>query len=377
LNVFALVAGALAALLLLELLLQIHNPFLARIKGNRIVLLTSKQFHIKNVTIPSLDPEITMTRNSIGFRGPEPPADFASRFTMFSVGGSTTQCFYLSDDKTWTARLGDKLNGSFRSVWINNAGLDGHSTKGHIVLMEDHIRKYHPKVTFFLIGTNDITKDSEAGVADGENVKGPLVFRNPTTLLRTLSAYSEVAALIGNFDRSWNAYRRGVLHRYIDLRKQPTVTSDPEFERRYLAQYCGVYLQQFEDRVRRLVQISRDAQITPVLVTQPLAVGSGIDDATGVDLAKTQIVDQPAGVNGAVYWDLHEMYNDVTRRVAREQNVALVDLGRELPKSTRFYYDYMHFTNEGAQAVADVIYRDVCPGFEKTFAAYATGPCAN
>ncbi len=375
LNAIAIVIGALAAVLLLELLLQIHNPFLARIKGNRIVLLTKKKFHIRNYTIPSLDREITMTRNSIGFRGAEPPADFARYLSMFTVGGSTTQCFYLSDDKTWTARLGDRMARSFQPVWINNAGLDGHSTRGHIVLMEDHIRKFHPKAVFFLIGTNDITKDKDPGVADGENVKGPLVFRSPTAFLRTASAYSEVAALIGNLDRSLNAYRRGVLHRFIDLRKQGNVDPSDEFRKQYLAEYSGVFVQSFEDRVKRLVQISRDAQITPVLITQPIVAGSGIDDVTGADLARMQIVDQPAGVNGALFWELHEMYNDVTRRVAREQNVMLVDLGRELPKSSRYFYDYMHFTNEGAQAVADIIYRDVCPQFQKSFAPYVAGSC--
>ncbi len=376
LNLFALLVGAGAAVLLLELLLQIHNPFLARIKGGRIVLLTKKQYHIRNYTIPTLDKEITMTRNSIGFRGAEPPADFDRYFTMFSVGGSTTQCFYLSDDKTWTALLGDKMAASFHPVWINNAGLDGHSTKGHIVLMEDHIRKYHPKVVFFLIGTNDISKSTEPGVADGENVKGPLVFRNLTTFLRTASAYSEVAALIGNLDRSWNAYRRGVLHKLIDLRRQGTIDVSDDFRREYLAQYAGSHLQGFEDRVRRLVQICRDAQITPVLITQPLVLGSGTDDVTGADLARIQVLDEP-GVNGALFWDLHEMYNDVTRRVAREQNVLLVDMGRELPKSSRYFYDYMHFTNEGAQAVANIIYRDVCSPLQKSFAAFVSGSCAN
>lgn len=376
LNLLALLIGGAAALLLLEVLLQIHNPFLARIKGNRIVLLTNKQVHIRNYTIPSLDKEITMTRNSLGFRGPEPPADFANYLTLFTVGGSTTQCFYLSDDRTWTARLGDRLAASFRRVWVNNAGLDGHSTRGHLVLLQDQIQKFHPKLVLFLVGTNDIANSPPTGVADGENVKGALVFRSPTAFVRTLSAYSEVAALIANLDRSWNAYRRGVLHKAIDLRQQGSLDVTDDFRDRFLAEYSGIYIQGFEDRLRQLVQISRAAQITPVLITQPLLVGFGIDDVTHVDLARTSIVDFP-GVNGKLYWELHEMYNDATRRVAREQNVNLVDLGRELPKTSRYFYDYIHFTNEGAQAVADIIYRDICPPLQTSFASYSEGSCIN
>jgi len=78
LNLITLFLGSLIALLLLEALLRLHNPFQARIKGNRIVLLTNTQYHIRNDIIPSLDTVITFTRNSLGFRGPDPPANFAS-----------------------------------------------------------------------------------------------------------------------------------------------------------------------------------------------------------------------------------------------------------------------------------------------------------
>ena len=77
-NTLALAAGCVFALLLLEVLLRWHNPFQARIKGNRIVLLTNKQYHIRNDIIGTLDPEVTVTRNSLGFRGPDPPADFGN-----------------------------------------------------------------------------------------------------------------------------------------------------------------------------------------------------------------------------------------------------------------------------------------------------------
>src|SRR5580704_15198543 len=157
-SLITLLIGSILALLLLEVLLRWHNPFQARIKGNRIVLLTNKQYHIRNDIIPSLDPEVTVTRNSLGFRGPDPPADFANYLTVFTIGGSTTQCFFLSDDKTWTARLGQLLSHSFRNLWIDNAGLDGHSSYGHLVLLEDQIRPLHPKVALFLVGANDVAR---------------------------------------------------------------------------------------------------------------------------------------------------------------------------------------------------------------------------
>jgi len=332
-NLIVLVAGILVASLILEGLLRWHNPFQVRIKGNRIVLLTNTQVHINNDIIPTLDPSITITRNSLGFRGPNPPPDFESYLTIFTVGGSTTQCFFQSDDKTWTARLGNNLERSFRNVWINNAGLDGHSTYGHLVLLEDIIRPLHPKVVLFLVGANDVARDPDAEF-DSENVKGTISFQSPTAFVKSLSAYSEVAALIANSYRSLNAYKHGLRHSYLDLTKEPYIDVPVDEQKRYVEHNSGHYLQLFQDRLQRIIEVSRTNNIDPVLITQPLLAGDGIDDVTHVDLAR---VTTSPGHNGKMYWDLLEAYNDVTRRVGREQNVQVIYLARKLPKTSRYF----------------------------------------
>jgi lysophospholipase L1-like esterase len=362
--------GSILALLLLEGLLRIHNPFQARIKGNRIVLLTNKTYHIKNDVIPVLDPVVTMTRNSLGFRGPDPPADLANKLSIITVGGSTTQCFFLSDDKTWTARLAADLEPSFHDLWVDNAGLDGHSTYGHLVLMEDHIAKLHPKVVVFLIGANDVGRDPEMEF-DSENVKGSVSFHSPTAFIKSLSPYSEVASLVAGLYRSANAYKHGLMHQKIDLKAMhPIGTLPPGTEEKYMDEYAAPhYLAGFEDRIGKLISISRNNGIEPVLVTQPLLEGPAIDDVTGVDLGTIEVW---SNRSGKMVWDLQEVYNDVTRRVGREHNVQVIDLARRLPKSSRNFYDFIHFTNAGAQAVADILAQDLCPFLASRIPGYAT-----
>jgi len=363
--------GSVIALLLLEVLLRVHNPFQARLKGNRIVLLTNKQYHIKNDVIPALDPVITFTRNSIGFRGPDPPRNFAGDLTLITVGGSTTQCFFLSDDETWTARLGADLAPSFRNLWVNNAGLDGHSTYGHLVLMEDHIAKLHPKVVVFLIGANDVGRDPNEEF-DAENVKSRISFRSPTEFIKSLSPYSEVASLVANLYRSANAYKQGLWHQKIDLKTFPMMGPLPEgAEEQYLAQFAAPhYLTGYQERILKLIAVSRANGIEPVLVTQPLLEGPQIDDVTGVDLGRIEAVPDRSG---NMVWDLQEAYNDVTRRVGAEEHVQVIDLARRLPKSSRYFYDFIHFTNAGAQEIADILSQDLCPALAQRFPEYRTG----
>jgi lysophospholipase L1-like esterase len=370
-SLITLLIGSILALLLLEGLLRLHNPFQARIKGNRIVLLTNKQYQIKNDVIPTLDPVVTVTRNSLGFRGPDPPPDFARKLSIVTIGGSTTQCFFLSDDKTWTARLAADLDTTFHDLWVNNAGLDGHSTYGHLVLLEDQIVKLHPKVAIFLIGANDVGRDPEVEF-DAENVKGSVSFHSPTAFVKSLSPYSEVASLVAGLYRSANAYKHGLMHQKIDLKDfHPTGLLPPGTEEKYLGEYASPhYLAGYEDRIRKLISVSRSNQIEPVLVTQPLLEGPAIDDVTGVNLGTIEV-----GPNrsGKMAWDLQEVYNDVTRRVGSEQNVQVIDLARRLPKTSRYFYDFVHFTNAGAQAVADILAQDLCPVLRSRDPAYATG----
>ena len=64
-------------------------------------------------------------------------------------------------------------------------------------------------------------------------------------------------------------------------------------------------------------------------------------------------------VTGDVQWEVLELYNNITREVAEQQTVFLIDLAAELPKNSSLYYDYHHFTNAGAKAVAEIVAGDL------------------
>lgn len=365
--------GVIVALVLLELLLQIYNPLQTRIKGNRIVLTTNKTYHIKNDIIKTLPPEVTVTRNSLGFRGPNPPSELGSHLSLVSIGGSTTQNFFLSDDQTWTARLGEELEKSFSSVWINNAGLDGHSTHGHQVLLEDFIVPLRPKVALFLVGANDVARGT-IDEWDAENVKSGLQTGSAKAFVKSLSAYSEVAALALTMYRSYTAYKAGLLHQQVDFKQQGYLDIPEEEQKKHLAENAtSAYLSDYQARLKKIVETCRNAGIEPVIITQPLLVGFGTDDVTGVDLARIRAYGPRQ--SGKMYWDVVETYNNVVRNLGREQGVQVIDLAREMPKSSRYFYDFIHYTPEGAQVIAEIIDRSLCTTLQSKFPQHVTKPC--
>jgi hypothetical protein len=116
----------------------------------------------------------------------------------------------------------------------------------------------------------------------------------------------------------------------------------------------------YASRLREIVRLSRSSGIEPIFVTQPLLVGetTDVDPLTQVNLGDVQL--RP-GDNGVFEWRRVELYNDVTRRVAAESRVTLVELAHAMPKDSRLYYDFLHYTNEGAVRVGNIIADAVVP----------------
>jgi lysophospholipase L1-like esterase len=336
-----------------ELALRVRHPFGFRMRGNTLVLPAHKVYDIRadrQSRSDQLDAHVIHTKSSLGFRGPEPPEDFADWLTLVAVGGSTTEGFYLSDGRTWPERLALRLRPEVRKVWVNNAGLDGHSTFGHLLLTHQALVRLHPKVILYLVGVNDMFTDA------------PHDFdRVAQNRWAELANHSELAATLLNLYR-WRRTRRfedlGAMPKPVALRDRPRHPVPPAVADR-LWREQNRRLEAFQDRLERLVALCRGHGIEPVLITQPSLLG-GVDPRTGIDTRPME-VELWEKLDGALAWRLLERYNDVTRQVGRERGVLTVDLARAMPKDSTFFYDFFHFTNEGADRVGAIVHEALVP----------------
>ncbi|MBL7700497.1 MAG: SGNH/GDSL hydrolase family protein [Chitinophagaceae bacterium] len=332
--------------LLLEILLRIYDPFKFRVKANRIILPGNIQRVITNNINPRLDSVIYNSRNSLGFRGPDTSAGFSNQLSIITVGGSTTACQFLDDKKTWPYRLGEYLKGDFPNLWINNAGLDGHSTFGHQVLLNDYIVKLKPKVVIFLTGVNDIEND-------GPSFFDKLHVRNSyPDLLNFIYNNSEVVSLIINLARGARAQR---LNNTTQEWKRPGSLGELIMSKEQISdrlQKQDKYLQQYALRLSRLADTCIRNNIQPIFLTQPNLYGFGVDSVTGVNLETAKVEEN---MNGGLLQQLLELYNARVRQVCDEKKVPYIDLATKMPKNSLYYYDQTHYTNEGAEKVAQIV----------------------
>lgn len=338
----------------LELCLRIYNPLPFRVRGDRIVLPAGQVYAFDNHRAPKLDPITHHTKNSLGFRGPEPPHDFDRRLRILTVGGSTTECLFLSDGKTWTDRMARHILAIDPTAWVNNAGLDGQSTNGHLVLLRDFVVALKPTIVIFLVGTNDVGLESANGY-DSALVAPKTIARRVQTFVLD---HSEVAAVAQNTYRAAWTRQRGFGHSQIDVTTLPRRTIDDQTIDQTLQEHRTRYLDGYAQRLSRLAELCRSNGIQPVFVTQPALFGDAVDSATGIDLSTVQVNGRG---NGTLEWRLLEIYNDATRRVAAAQGLLLIDLAREMPKDSRLFYDFLHFTNEGAAQVGDIVAEHLAP----------------
>ncbi len=352
-NILALLLGLTLAFVTLEILLRVAEPVEWRIRGNKIFLTRNRQFVFDNNKITKLDKVIYYNRNQLGFRGELPPRNFNKVLSILTVGGSTTECVYISEGRTWPDILADRLKGEFGPLWLNNAGLDGHSTYGHLVLLEDYLIQLKPKVILFLVGANDRGLQ-DYGELDKRSFKDPEA-SSRKLLIHTLAQYSYVINYAVNFQKYHKAVKWGLVHANIDFAKLPTLDVDNDRLNALLAEHRRLYLKPYAQRLQKLIGETREHGIEPVLLTQPMIYGNVIDQMSGADLARVDI----GGVNGKTSWEILELYNEVVRQVASQNQVLLIDLATAVPKNSRYFYDTFHFTNEGCQLVAEIIFKQL------------------
>jgi lysophospholipase L1-like esterase len=345
-----------AVIILLEILLRIYNPFGFQLKANRIILPVNQKEIITNTLNPKLDSLIILTRNSLGFRGPDTTQDFNNQLSIITIGGSTTACHFLNDNKAWPYLLSKHLRNDFKNVWVNNAGFDGHSTFGHMVLLNDYVKKLRPKVIVFLTGVNDIEND---GPSYFDKLKNKNEYAD---LLNYMYNNSEVVNVLVNFARGAKAKKFNNTMQDMKLPGALGTLYITAGERRQKLQQQEKYLLHYGKRLAALIDTCIQNNILPVFLTQPCLYGYTTDSVTGVNLATAKVEE---GINGALLSDLLDLYNSKIEEVCTNRSVPYIDLAILLPKNSLYYYDQTHYTNEGAAVVAKVVaekMRDILKG---------------
>lgn len=341
----------------IEILFRIWRPPQLRLGGMTILLVRNKtienNFYFNSDKIQN---HITIKKNSLGFRGPEPPIDFSRHLTMLAIGGSTTETIFITEGKTWTDYLQTHLVSKFPNLWINNAGIDGHSTYGHIQSMKQYIGQLKSKYVLFLVGINDM------GIEQGRNQDNQQIMDSEPNQQNNLWQMLKNQSMILVYFQFLGSKKGGhdfavnsdwiINYSVLGTNTEYTPITNEDMTK------TQILLSAYKKRLRTLITLTQSFSIKPILITQPAVYGSEIDDVTGINLGEIPVSDfTEEGItrSGSDKWMLLQKYNDVTKEIAHELEIPVIDLANEMPKSTRYYYDYTHFTEKGAEKVGEIL----------------------
>lgn len=307
--------------------------------------------------VPGASPKVRFAINRFGFRNArmQELAKPSGELRIFTIGGSTTECLYLDEPDSWPEVVQRELAASAPGVNVINAGHSGDTTRDHLALLSQRIVPFRPDVVIFLAGVNDLSLHIEADYSPlRDDARSLIAENNAAPKLALRSALAEVSQIARRViwiqrqrlqsDARGNPVQDaagGWMRQARELRQRaPLSDIDP----------AGLPKPEFEENLRALAAIARSAGAVPVFLTQPVLWG-----APGGSWEALLWVPYGRNVPPDRLWQVMERFNDVTRRVASELDIPLVDLARQLPKSTDLFYDDDHYTVSGAREVGRLV----------------------
>lgn len=314
----------------------------------------------RNLRLRGCATEASFSTNEWGLRGDPPPADRSRTSVLLAVGGSTTQCLFLDDHRTWPHLLQEGLVSRGVAVWVGNAGMNGHTTRGHLLVMDHMVPRIRPDGILLLAGLNDLMLSlsrarSNAGFDSARWLPGS--FLGGSRLVQLLDSLKR---------RHWDGARRVDLVDHV-LAPPEAPLLDPgrlsplPADLRQALPHLAAYRRNLE----RVVARARALGIWILLLTQPLLYG---DDPRWEERQASTFLspgDERLVVSARTLWRMLELYNQEMRAVAREQGVPCLDLAARVPHDEAWFYDLCHFTEAGAAGVA----REVQPMVEAALRA--------
>ncbi len=293
-----------------------------------------------------MSPIISHTTNSMGFRGEEPPEDWETWFTIVTIGGSTTHCFCVDDQRTWSHLLQENLRMNESETWVGNAGFSGHSTRAHIVLRKEVIPNVKPDMVVLLVGTNDVvysTKLDPDGVGIGTE-KPSLGHRliYSSRLLQLLNIWIK-----GSF---------GEMH-LLTEEVPPYIRiplDGPEMEVPDDIRDLCTSLDEYHSNIMEIIRLGRISEVQVVFMTQP-SLWEDSDYWHGIQESYYWDVSEDSKLSAATVWRILDVFNSELISICASEGIPCLDLASQVPHSPEYFYDGMHLNEAGSIIVADLL----------------------
>jgi lysophospholipase L1-like esterase len=302
--------------------------------------------------LPDMDSVVVFSTNNMGYRGdslihPKPKEEYR----VFMVGGSTTENLFLDDSWGLERKVQEALQTSVGSkvVKVYNAGKSGDGSPDHLAMLAHRITHLQPDLVVLFPGINDLNRLFGGydylhfpKVSEKEKrsaVQGIKFF---------LSNFQLVRRLINIINPEKPDARTSIFLKtnYEDKVREvmalPLVENLPEADfglfRRNILSFAGIMKAQ---------------QVDLLLMTQTHTWGDISDEFLKSNHWMTAV--------GNIRYPETELaealgqINEILISIAAQEEIPLLDLEKEIPKTSAYFYDDCHFNKGGITKSAELI----------------------
>lgn len=285
-----------------------------------------------------------------GFIEPSKVHDEPEKTILF-LGGSTTECITVSEEKRYPYAVGRILEEETGyAVNSYNGGIGGGTSHDSLDNLMHKGLWLEPDIVVLHHNINDLI----------------MLLKYEDYVYTQWGAYYDFywmqtagTNLVGNgfaarVKNALNQLFPSIAGRIAELKKteaQPGVeTAETSYDKE-------VIYSKFRKNLEMFISICKINEITPVLMTQANRLGEQPDEL--IQMLYDACGGYELGIEYGEFWILYEEMNNIIRTTAKEHNVLCIDLESNIENSSENFYDMVHYTDEGSVKAASVIAKEL------------------
>ena len=276
------------------------------------------------------------------------PKDFVNKGEEVSIiflGGSTTECLYVDEDKRFPYLVSENL-----SIRVLNGGVSGNHTMHSLMSMIGKGIPYKPKYIVLLHGINDLGILYKT-LSYWDAPKGRALVQNGKNEAISNTLILDIGRSIKNFfiPNIWVKIRynfQGVMDSVQELSDDWVDYRDKKY---FYKDVEKILAEQLTASLKSFVRVSRSWGIEPILMTQFNRFKNENDDV------RSAFNNVPQSISYDEFVKLVSKSNDIIREVSKEEKVFLIDLDVIIPSTKEYINDSVHLNTKGSELVAEII----------------------
>ena len=299
--------------------------------------------------------------NSYGFRGPASmPESPPGAVRVVCLGASESYGLYETPGKEWPAQLSGMLSGP--KYQVVNASVVGLPLHSYTAYLRKHVLPLKPDIVVCFINPLfsavrfERTRENKSSSAPTVTAIQSAGKDNPETLLRRIVSTARALprikqalkdAMAKSFPSLLRRYQLANLQRQLDdesirLRgcRPKNVVSEES-------------VANFREEIAKLVAFLESQKVKVLLSTYPSLIDRENLTTYPEIFCDSRRFSIEFSLQGMI--DVLEKYNAVIREVAARSGTMFVDCRSIVPKSDKYFGDNVHYTDQGARLVAEVI----------------------